>query len=233
MEKNKCSSTEHKEIEAKSFCQKCRIFMCNKCEKIHLEFYKDHQLYNLDKDIKNIFTGFCKEQNHINELIYFCRTHNKLCCAECITKLKGKNNGIHSDCDICFIEDVEQEKKNKLKDNIKCLENLSISLQNSIEEIKKVFQKISENKENLKIKIQKMFTNLRNEINKREDELMLEIEKKFNNSFSNEDLIKKIEKLPSKVKVSLEKGKIIENKWNDNKLNSLLNDCLNIENDIK
>ena len=33
-------------------------------------------------------------------------------------------------------------------------------------------------------------------------------------------------------KYSLEKGKIIEKDWNDNKLNSLINDCLEIENNI-
>ena len=42
-------------------------------------------------------------------------------------KLKGKENGQHSDCDICFIEDIEKEKRNKLKDNIKCLEDISIN----------------------------------------------------------------------------------------------------------
>ena len=40
--------------------------------------------------------------------------------------------------------------------------------------------------------------------------------------------------LPNKIKVSLEKGKKIENDWDeDNKLNSLINDCINIENNIK
>ena len=34
--------------------------------------------------------------------------------------------------------------------------------------------------------------------------------------------------------MSLEKGKNIENEWNDeNKLNSLINDCITIENNIK
>jgi len=50
----------------------------------------------------------------------------------------------------------------------------------------------------------------------------------------NEDIIKKSEKLPNKIKISLEKGKIIDKEWNDdnNKLNSLINDCINIENNI-
>ena len=39
--------------------------------------------------------------------------------------------------------------------------------------------------------------------------------------------------MPNKIKISLEKGKEIENNWNNNKLISLINSCLNIENNIK
>ena len=51
--------------------------------------------------------------------------------------------------------------------------------------------------------------------------------------FLNEDIIKENEKLSNKNKISLEKGELIdiENK-NNQKLNSLINDCLNIEYDI-
>ena len=38
--------------------------------------------------------------------------------------------------------------------------------------------------------------------------------------------------MPEKIKKSLEKRKILENEWNDNKLISIINDCINIENDI-
>ena len=60
-----------------------------------------------------------------------------LCCAFCITKIKNKDNGQHKDCDLCLIEDIENEKKNKLKENIENLEKLSLNLQQSINEIKK------------------------------------------------------------------------------------------------
>ena len=37
-----------------------------------------------------------------------------------------------------------------------------------------------------------------------------------------------------KIKTSLEKGKLMENEWkNDDKLNSLVNNCINIENNLK
>ena len=40
------------------------------------------------------------------------------------------------DCDIWFIKDIENEKINKLKDNIKCLEDMSNNLEHKINELK-------------------------------------------------------------------------------------------------
>ena len=48
-----------------------------------------------------------------------------------------------------------------------------------------------------------------------------------------EDLIKDSEKLPNKINISLEKGKSINKDWNDNQLNYFINDCIEIENNIK
>ena len=42
------------------------------------------------------------------------------------------------------------------------------------------------------------------------------------------------EKLPNTMKILLEKGKLVNNEWNDNiQLNSIINDCISIENSIK
>ena len=85
----------------------------------------------------------------------------------------------------------------------------------------------------MKIKIQKIFTKIRNELNEREDKLLLEVDKKFEEKFFNEDIIKESEKMPNKIKLSLEKGKIIEDDWKDeNKLSLLIDRCINIENKI-
>jgi len=46
-------------------------------------------------------------------------------------------------------------------------------------------------------------------------------------------LIKESEKLPNKIKKSLEKGKALDKDWKDNELNCVINDCINIENNIK
>ena len=79
-----------------------------------------------------------------------------------------------------------------------------------------------------------IFTKIRTVLNEREEELLLEVDNKYKDIFVNEDIIKESEKLPNKIKLSLEKGKLIDNEWNDNnKLSSIINNCINIEDIIK
>ena len=229
-----CSLLEHKDTEAINYCQECKIFMCNKCEKHHSELFKNHHQYTLDKNTTNIFTGLCKEKNHSNKLEYFCNNHNQLCCVACIAKIKGKGNGKHKDCDICFIEKIKKNKKKSLDKNLNYLGELSKTLNESINELKKIFEKIVENKEALKMEIQKIFTKIRNTFNEREDELLLEVDKKYDNLFFKEELIKTSEKLPNITTLLIKKGKKSDEQWNDkDKLNSIINDCIDIENNIK
>ena len=230
----KCSIKKHSEIDAINFCQECKIYLCNKCKNYHSELFENHHLYDINKNIKNIFTGFCEEENHNKfELKYFCKTHNKLCCMACICKFKEEGNGQHKDCDTCIIKNIKEEKKNNLNKNIIILEELFNKLEESIKKIKIIYEKINENKEELKLKIQKIFTQIRNALNEREDKLLIEVDNIYNDQYFNEDIIKQSEKLPNTVKISLEKGKKINNEWNDDKLNSLIYDCINIENNIK
>ncbi len=109
-------------------------------------------------------------------------------------KIKGQGNGQHKDCTVMPIIDIKEEKKSKLKENIKLLENLSNSFEQSINQLKNLITKINENKEELKLKIQKVFTKIRNSLNDREDELLLEIDKKFEEYYFNENIIKDSEK---------------------------------------
>ena len=234
MEIKKCSSKIHKNIEANSYCEKCNILMCNKCEKLHHELFQDHISYNIKNCEEEIFTGFCKEKDHLERLQYYCKDQNQLCCASCITKIKGKGYGQHADCNICFIEDIKEEKKNAFIENIKKLENYSNTIEQIIKNLKMRTEKVNENKEGLKLKIQELFTKIRNILNKREDELLLEVDQKFENIFYKENIIQKCEKMPEKIKLSLEKGKNINDEWNNiNKLNFIINECIKIENNVK
>ena len=71
-----------------------------------------------------------EEWRQPNNLSFFCKTHNILCCSYCITKIKTKEIGKHRDCEICLIEDIKEEKIKKLKENIKHLEEYSINITN-------------------------------------------------------------------------------------------------------
>lgn len=115
----KCSFEDHKEIDATKYCPICNIYLCNKCEKFHSGMHKNHQTFQLDKNIDELFTGFCTDKNHIKELNFFCKDHNELCCACCITKIKERGYGMHSDCNVCDINNICEEKKKNLANNIK------------------------------------------------------------------------------------------------------------------
>ena len=114
-EYKKCTFEEHAEIKANIYCQECNIYMCNKCENYHSKLLQNHHTCNLDKNINDIFTGICKEKNHLNSLNYFCKNHNQLCCAACISKIKDEENGQHRECDIYPIEEIIDEKKKYFK----------------------------------------------------------------------------------------------------------------------
>ena len=234
MEK-KCSAKKHSEIAAIYYCQDCKKFLCNKCQNLHSELHEEHQLIKLEKNMmwENIFTGYCKENNHSNKLEYFCKTHNKLCCIECICKIKDETRGYHSDCEVCKIENIIYEKNNKLKENIKFLEELLKTFENSMNEIKKISEKINEDKEKAKLNIQNIFTKIRSVLNEREEELLKEIDEKYDELFLTENEIKESEKLPDKIKISLEKGIKIDKEWDNNKINLMINGCINIENHIR
>ena len=231
----KCSLNEHSEIDATFYCLDCKIYMCNKCESFHSKLLKNHHIFNLTNDFKEIFTGFCQIEKHSNELKYFCKTHNQLCCAACISKIQDKEYGQHKECDVCNIHEIKEEKRTKLKSMNEYLENLFQYILESINELKIVFIDTHKNKEELKKKIQNIFTKIRSAFNEREDQLLLEIEQKYNNILFKEEFIKEAEKLPNQIKSVLEKGKMLYNRWNkeDNNLYSSINNCINIENNIK
>ena len=190
-EKKKCSCKKHSEQNAINYCPECDLYLCNKCTNNHSELLINHQVYNLTKNNDEIFTGKCNELNHKLNLQYFCETHNKLCCAACLSKIKEKGDGQHFDCKVYSIEKIKVEKKTNLNNNIKYLEEFSKTIEDS--------------KNNL-----------------------------YEKTFLKEDIIKKGEKAPHQIEKFLIKGKLLNDGWNDdNKLITNINDCINIENNIK
>ena len=113
------------------------------------------------------------------------------------------------------------------------MEKLSNDIEKTINEIKVNFEKINQNKENLKEKIQNIFTKIRQILNEREDELLLEIDETYSNLYGNENIIKESWNLPYEINSSLKNGKIIDKDWKENQLSLMINNCINIENNIK
>ena len=60
--------------------------------------------------------------------------------------------------------------------------------------MKNILEKIGENKEKIKLDIQNIFTKIRTVLNEREDQLLNELDKQFDNLYFEEDLIKECEK---------------------------------------
>jgi hypothetical protein len=208
--------------------------MCNKCRQLHSDLFDDHQLSNIEKNDNNtnFFTGICKEENHSLKLEYFCNTHKKLCCERCVSKYKNKGNGQHAYCSISLLEQIEKLNKDKLDKNIKSLEDLNKNINKKIDELKIMIEKTDKQKEELIVKIQKIFTQIRSAINEREDQLLLYVGKKFERYCIKKDKIKEIEDLPKLIKSNIEKGNILKNDWKKKSLSFLINDCTKIEENL-
>lgn len=232
VQEKKCFSKDHEETPS-FYCMECEIYMCKNCKDLHSKLFKYHKEYSLDKDINLIFNGYCKEKNHLDILEYYCKTHNKLCCSACIAKIKRNDKGQHTDCEVYVIEDIKDSKKGILQKNIKYLEDLSKNIQTSIKELKVLFGKINESKEALKVKVQETFTKIRTQINEREDELLLEVDQLYEETYVSDNVIRDLDNLPNRIKSSLDKGQIISKDWEkENKLNSLIHGCINIEDNL-
>ena len=90
--------------------------MCNKCESYHSKLCSNHQNFIINKNIEEINDEFCEEETHNHlKLKYYCKSHGVLCCGACIAKIKGKGDGQHINCDVCCLEDIKEERKNKIK----------------------------------------------------------------------------------------------------------------------
>ena len=184
---------------------------------------------DLKDNIDDEFTGLCKEKTHFCELEYFCKTHNILCCTACISKLTNEYNGHHNKCDFCNIRDIEKDKKNMLKKHLINLDALLKSFNESFIQINNKANFFSDFKNNIIKKINTIFNELREAVNKREKELLLELDKMVDNLNLNKIFIKKEEISPSKIKNIIDFGKKIEKEWKSEKLSFFIFEELKFE----
>ena len=224
---NKCSLKEHSDINANIYCTICEKIMCEDCEAEHSKSFQNHQTIILNETNEESTNEYCKEEKHHNfQLNYFCKTHDKLCCAACISKIKGEKKGQHVNCLIWGVNAIKEEKKSKIKENIKLLEELSSKFNESLNGMKKMLEQINEKKQKLKTKIQDIFTILKDALNNRENELLLNVDKEYDNLLFKDNL----EKIPAQINLYLEKCKNIDEL--DNDIYKLINECSEIESNV-
>ena len=202
--KPKCSFIDHAKIDAVIFCQMCKSYLCNKCENFHSKISKGHLTINLLKEKNDIFIGLCKEKSHMNPLEYYCKTHNVLCCALCITTIKDEKKGQHKDCIISSLKDIKSEKEEKYKKDFNELTEITKSLDPMINKFKKINEEINIKKDQIKNDIQKIFTKIRTALNKREEELLKEVEKTYKSNYFDDNIIRESEKISEKAKKCLD-----------------------------
>ena len=194
-------------------------------------YCKENEINDLNKEDNS---SFCKEQNHKNKLEFYCKNHNKLCWAACLSKITGNGYGQHFNCEVCLIKEIKEEKKNKLKENVKYLEESTKNMEELLKNLKDIYEKINASKEEKKLKISNIFNQIKNIINKREEQLLLDLDNTYDNIYFKEDLIKKGELIPEQIKTLLEQGnKLINEQWDDKQLCETINYCDNIENNVK
>ena len=85
-----------------------------------------------------------------------------------------------------------------------------------------IYNEFGINKDKLKLQITDIFTKIRNILNDREAQLLLEVDKKSNEFLLNKDFIKKADELPKKINNLLIEGKELEKGWNVYKLNKTI-----------
>ena len=88
-------------------------------------------------------------------------------------------------------------------------------------------------KEKIILTIKNVFNKLKEEVNNREKELLLELDQIFNSLNLTRDSFNNGNKLFDKIEKTIEFGKQIEKEWNSNKLNFFINETLIFENMIK
>ena len=233
----KCSTKAHRNKKAVKKCITCNKYFCELCASSHVKCERKHELFTIESDTNQSFVNECKESNHKNNLNYFCKTHNNLCCAACLCKINDKGDGQHTKCNACHISEIKEEKKIKLKNNIKILKELSQNSKQMLKNIKKTYEKTKPIIEDIKQDIKNIFNNFRKIIDKREKELLNEVNNLYEQYYFNEEFFKNCKKLPPRIENNLKNGKKLEEEWeeteNKGDLNKLINECINIEKNIE
>ncbi len=71
MASKKFSSKKHKELNAGSHCEKCKLYFYNKYQNLHSKLFKNYYLNKIEKDNQEISCLYCYEKGHSEKLKYY------------------------------------------------------------------------------------------------------------------------------------------------------------------
>lgn len=123
---------EQAESKAQGFCQKCREYLCEKCEQFHRKFQatRGHKIVHgvlMPKPVKTSMTA-CEYHGN-NSVEFFCKDHSDVICSECKETKHGKCKSVQP---LGFYQSTEIEKGK--------LDKLTTNLQNRVADFRNVLE---------------------------------------------------------------------------------------------
>ncbi|VDI59110.1 Hypothetical predicted protein [Mytilus galloprovincialis] len=184
-----------------AFCPQCEDFLCGACQNHHkvAKLLISHQTISIVEYMK--LPTFIKNVNikcadHENIFEFYCKTHDNLCCKQCLITS-------HNDCnEITLIEDLLSmsalQKTSALNDIEQILKCLSTNIHTAIDDRKRHLDEIQQQKDNLLGKIKEKREEINNLLDLLEKSLLQELsEVEKESSQKMEMVIKELEERSS------------------------------------
>lgn len=185
----RCSRKGHGNAKAVMYCTMCEENFCPECAAVHRDILPRHAKYERVKTSEEdggvggggpIFTGKCAVQNHYKSpLVYFCHTHNVLCCAEC------RNPGeAHCSCKVDQLKNLDVAAMRQalpadlaaLAAEIQTIGAKEDTVAANLAEFEKRRDEFERDIEVVRTAINTAFNKLREALDSRETELMTQLE---------------------------------------------------------
>ena len=234
--KRKCS--KHQSSEVVTYYPECKKFCCEECDKLMRELFPEYHSLPIDEvsELTLTFNDRCSEIGHSDcPLNYFCRDHSELCCSECAYSEHGKHRG----CKVVRIKDIENEYKGRLSASVEALsaevERIEADMKRSdgvVSTFTERQARASDAKGEAERAINEVFERYKEAIDKRRSVLITELEKKYRERISYEDL-------GGKAAECLEKARGLHNEqkkalamWSPARLAEMIQDTLEVEKEL-
>ena len=172
----KCEVCTLSKGNAEAFCRQCARFICKKCIKLHknLQIFLTHEVASLDDlkhgranpiPVKEPSTKKCLV--HEKSLKIYCYDCDSLICQHCTLK-------DHRDHNFEFTKKAAPDEKTKLLEVIQPLKDVHVELANAVEHVQTTKLEVESQKNATLNIIRTSFKELRDILDKREQELVEE-----------------------------------------------------------